>query len=112
MCHGYVLVPRKPLAPVVRAGGVLTAKWVMSQLITWPVADLQGQRWDHQVGVHGLGAVLSHPLLWGQVGWRGGLWRRAGRGVRGGLNQRKKSSNCHSMLNIDLPALSVLEPLV
>ena len=53
-------------------------------VVTWPVADLQGKGRDQQVGVHGLGAVLSHLLLRGYVGRRGGVWSRHRSGDGGG----------------------------
>lgn len=45
-------------------------------MVTCPVVALQRQGWSHEVGVHWLRAILSHLLLWGHVGRRGGLCSR------------------------------------
>lgn len=46
---------------------------IVTIMVTCPVVALDGQGWSQEVGVHWLGAILSHLLLWGHVRRRGSL---------------------------------------
>lgn len=71
---------------------------IVTAMVTCPVVTLQGQRWSHEIGVHWLGAILTHLLLWGHVGRRGGLCvrkeaQRSKVSFCGGKERKLKNNN-------------------